>query len=467
MKFYNREEELNELNYFYKNRPSMVVITGRRRIGKTELIKKIKNHIYFFVDSEKSEKLLIQEYFTILKQNFEIDDLIKINSWDDLFSLIFKLSEKNEIVICFDEFQRFLKINPSIIYQLQKYWDLKKNKSKLFLVFTGSSIGMIKKIFIENQAPLFKRAQNILYLKPFKFDIINEILIDLGVNKLEERIKIYSIFGGVINYYSLMDFYKIKSFDDILKKLILRKYAPLANEIKDNMVEEFGKEHKTYYSILLSLSLGKNTKKEIEDLVDVKGTSLSPYLYDLIDILEVVEYNIPFNENKNSKKGRYILNDNFFKFWFKFIFRNLNYYEKGDFDYLYKYINQNINSFIGYGFEDFCKYLINEEKIKLPFKKNNLGSWWSRKGDEIDIVASNDKEILFCECKYKDNVDAEKIYNELKEKSKLVNKENKIEYYVIFAKSFKKKININNLKLYDLKDIEKSFTNSICKINNN
>ncbi|MBI2135544.1 ATP-binding protein [Candidatus Woesearchaeota archaeon] len=461
MKFYNREQELAEIEHFYKNKPAMLVITGRRRIGKTELVKKIKKQVYFFVDSEKSETMLIQEFFSELKQNFEVDKLIKVSSWEELFDLIFKIAQKKEIVVSFDEFQRFLKIDPSIIFQLQKYWDMHKNKSKIFLVFTGSSVGMIKKIFIENNAPLFKRAQNIIYLKPFKFKIIREIMADFGIKKFEEQIRIYALFGGIINYYSLMDFYNVKNLEEIFEKLILRRYAPLKNEVREVFIEEFGKEHKTYYSILAALAAGKNTKKEIEDVVDVKGTSLSPYFYDLIDILNIVDIELPFNEDKGSKKGRYSLKDNFFKFWFRFIFNNMSYYEKEDFAHIDKLINNNFNAFVGHGFEEICMELIEEDIVRLPFEWTKIGRWWSRRGEEIDIVAANNntKEIMFIECKWQEDVNAEKVLSELKEKAKLVEWHNadRKEHYAIFAKSFKESKNIidKNFLLFELNDIEK------------
>ena len=462
MKFYNREEELKELDHFYRKRPSMLVITGRRRVGKTELIKKIKNQIYLFVDPEKPEHLMIQEFFNEIKSHLKIDELIKVETWEDLFRLIFKIAEKEEIVVSFDEFQRFLRINPSVIFQLQKFWDLNKEKSKIFLVFSGSSIGMIKKIFIENNAPLFKRAQNIIYLRPFKFDIVNAILSDFGLKSMEEKIQIYALFGGVINYYSLMDFYNVKSLTEIFQNLVLRKYAPLKNEVRDIFVEEFGREHKTYYSILLALSSGKNTKKEIEDVVEVKGTSLSPYLYDLIEILNIVDFVLPFNERKGSKKGRYFLKDNFFRFWFKFVFNNMSLYEKEDFTAIYGIIKKEFNSFVGYAFEDFCRELIENNKISLPFKKTTVGRWWSRRGQEIDLVVINEesKQILFAECKWQDKVDAEKILTELKEKSKYVewNNGKRKEYFAVFAKSFGNKVKREDLLLFDLGDIKRAFS---------
>ncbi|MBD3204439.1 AAA family ATPase [Candidatus Woesearchaeota archaeon] len=461
MKFYNRTKELKEINHFKNKKPSILVVTGRRRIGKTELIKRIHGHVYFYVDNKKSEAILISEYFNELKERFAIDPLIKIETWEEFIQLLFTLGKKKECIFVFDEFQRFLSINPSIINQFQKHWDLNHKNSKILFIFPGSSIGMIKKIFIENKAPLFKRAQNILYLKSFDFSLINQILDDFEIRNFEDKIKIYLMFGGVINYYALMDFYDVKNINEIFSKLILRRYAPLKNEIRDIIIEEFGKEHKTYYSILSALANGKTTKNEISNLVDIKATSLSPYLYDLIDLLDIVKYVLPVTKNPNSKKGRYFLKDNFFKFWFRFIFKNYSYYESENFSYINKIIKKNINSFFGLQFEDFCKEFVQNNFYDYP----NVGKWWGhyrkdkkRKNLEIDICAINKdkKEILFGECKWKDNCNPEKIFQELKDKAGYVewNKSNRREKFVIFAKSFSKKIKKNNLILYDLNAIK-------------
>lgn len=460
MKFYNRKEELKELAFFNKKRPSMLVITGRRRVGKTELIKRVEG-AYLFVDFEKPENLLIQEFFSELKKNADINSFIKVEAWDEFLKLAFELSKTQKVTLIFDEFQRFLKINPSVIYQLQKYWDIYKDKSKIFLVFSGSSIGMIKKIFIEQNSPLFKRAQNILYIQQFDFQTINEMLVDFGIKNFEEKIKIYSIFGGIIYYYSLMDFFEAKAFGAVLNKLILRNFAPLKDEIRDIFVEEFGKEHNTYYSILSAMSAGKSTKKEIGDVVNIKETSLSPYFYDLIELLGIVEYKLPIFEKANSKRGRYFIKDSFFKFWFKFIFPNKSQYELGNFDYINKILARDFNSFVGRQFEEFCRELVENKKMDIMFTPEKAGSWWSRKGEEIDIVAVNEKEnkILFAECKWAENVDAESVLNGLKNKAKYIewNKTKRTEHYAVFAKSFKKKIKEDYVMLFDLKDIEKAF----------
>jgi len=461
MKFYNREQELKEIKHFSRNRSSMLVITGRRRVGKTELIKKTRDHVYFYVDDKKSSNLLIEEFTRELGQRYEIDPLIKIETWGEFIQLLFKLSRDIECTFAFDEFQRFHKIDPSIVNQFQKYWDIHHDKTKIFLIFSGSSIGMMKKFFMEDKAPLFKRAQNILTLRPFDFQQINKILDDFKVKSFEEKIRIYSLFGGVINYYSLMGFFNAKNIEDILDKLLLRKYAPLKDEVKDIFVEEFGKQHSTYYSILTALAKGKTTKKEIKDVVDVKPDSLSPYLYDLIDLLDIVEYELPITVKKNSKKGRYIPKDNFFKFWFRFIHTNASHYEAEDYETIKKIIYANMNSFIGFGFEDLCRETLEKKLLKTPTDYEKVGRWWSRRGDEIDIVALNPKEknIIFGECKWKEKQNPQTLIKRLREKAKLVtwcNKERK-EYYILFAKSFISRPKLKDTILIDLKELEKIY----------
>ncbi len=454
MKFYNRKNELEEIETLSKKKPSFLVITGRRRIGKTELmlhsISKAKNAFYFFVDDKKNEALLVQEYIEAM-QKLGLPEFAKsISTMDAFISFLFDIAKKEEITAVFDEFQRFKKLNPSIINQFQKHLDT--DKGRLFLLALGSSVGMIKHLFIEEQAPLFKRADNLITLLPFKFRQISEILKDLGIISFKERLKIYLLFGGIIYYYKLIEKYEVKSFNDALQKLLLREFAPLKSEVRDIFVEEFGKEHGTYYEILHAISAGKTTKKEMSDFVHVEESSLSPYLSDLKELLGAIEYAIPATEHEGSKKGRYVLTDSFFHFWFRFIYRNLSAYESGDYKALAAKIEEQIESFFGMEFERFCKELLSEHNLagKLPIKFNKIGRWQGhyrdatgRKDLEIDLVAINEdtKEIMFVECKWQDKVNGDEIVSALKEKAKFVewNKNKRKETYCIIAKGFGKR----------------------------
>lgn len=422
MKFYNREKELDLLETLYKNKPSFVVLTGKRRVGKTELIKKFskgKKSLYLFVDSNKTRDILLSEYEEQIKEQLDLPDYIRFKTPGELIR--FLLDYKEAIIVAFDEFQHYLNIDPVFITELQKQWDLKGEKSQVLLITSGSSIGMMKKIFIEKKAPLFKRADTIITLRAFSLKEIFEVMHNFGIKDLQEKLNIYCLFGGTIYYYRLMEKYGVKSFKDAIDKLILNDLAPLKHEVRDILIEEFGKEHATYYEILSAMAMGKATKKEIGDATHISPNSLTPYFYDLIELLQIAEYVIPVTEKPGkTKKGRYILKDNFFRFYFRFIYRNMSHYQIGNYRVIKEKITSEWPDFKGRIFEDIALEFIRNTMLKFP----ETGRFWNRKGNEIDIVCINwqNKEMMLIEVKTKELslTDALSIINDLQKKSNLI-----------------------------------------------
>ena len=445
--FYNREKELELMELLNRSKPSFLVITGKRRVGKTELIKQFSKNrktVYFFVDSNKSIDILMDEFDKLLREELDLPDYINVKEPENFLKFI--TSYDRDLVIAIDEFQRFLKIYPSFITQLQRYWDMKADNCKVFLIVSGSSIGMIRKIFIEAQAPLFKRADNILTLLPFTVRETFDMLDDMGITDIQEKLNLYFLFGGTVYYYRLFEKYQCTSFLDALEKLVFSDFAPLKDEVRDILIEEFGKEHSTYYEIISAISQGKCSKSEISEMTHVSSSSLSPYFYDLADLLGIVEHRIPITDSpKKSKRGRYFLKDNFFRFYGRFIYPALSQYMGGKYDSVMDNALQEWQSYTGKLFEDMIRELITEE-ISSDYPE--IGSWWNRKGDEIDILAINreKRKILAIEIKNKELTgnDARRVLNSTAEKVKLVGE----------VSGMKFKIGIAARKIEDRKSLE-------------
>ena len=401
MRFYGRERELQLMEHLYARAPSFLVVTGRRRIGKTELIKEFcrgKPALYLYVDANKSITALMEEFGRLAAEALNLPGYIRTDTPETFLEFLFSYDQP--LIVVFDEFQRFLKIHPSFISQMQRFWDLAGRDSHLFIIISGSSVGMIREIFLLGDAPLFRRADNILTLRPFSPRECFVILGDLGVQDPVEQLNLYLLFGGTIYYYTFLEKYGCTNLESALDQLILSDLAPLGREISDVVVEEFGREYATYYEILGAIALGKRTLKEIADLVSLPSTSLPPYMRDLVDLLGIIEYRVPVTERgKRSKMGRYIFVDNFLRFYARFIYRNMSLYESGRFVLLKGRILGEWKGFSGWAFEEMARTLLARN---LAEGYEEIGTWWNRRGDEIDLLAFGPEGSLAIEIKNRD-----------------------------------------------------------------
>ncbi len=450
--FINREEELKFLEEKYlEDLPQLIIIYGRRRVGKTELIKK-------FIQNKKSIYILcsrtsIKENVDELKRKFyEItgkEYFLNLNttSFFDLFKFFVNEIKNEKIVIVFDEFPYLIEIDRSIVSVFQKIWDELLLNTKLFLILCGSSIGMMESELLSYRSPLYGRRTGQWKVEPFKFKDIRKIFENFSI---EDTIKIWSIFGNIPYYLSFFD--KNSSVEENIKNKILKKGEVLFEEPKFLLKEEF-REPKTYMLILKYISLGYNTQGQLSSVTGIEKGNLSKYL-SVLEETKIIEYILPLGQRK---RGLYIISDPFFNFWFRFVYPNVSDLEIGLIDKVFSRISNELNDYYGIMFERLILELIKTKTIEFPFNFDWVGKWWY-KDKEIDIVALNSKtnETVFVECKWQENVDVEKILNELKEKSKFVKwrNEKRKEYYAIFAKSFKEKIKEENLFLFDLKDLE-------------
>jgi len=455
-RFIDREKELKILKErYFSNKPEFIVIYGKRRVGKTEIIEKFLSSSEVegirLLAREESKIIQLRRFKQVLYEKFgdSLLEKIEFKNWDAFFEYLSTKCENRRIVIAIDEFPYLVKEDRSLPSTLQDYWDRKLRKTKIFLIICGSSISMMEKL-IGYKSPLYGRRTAQMLIRPFKFLNVFDY-----VKNFEKAVEFYSVFGGTPAY--LMEIDKNRDIITNIRSKILREDVFIYRDVEFLLREEV-REPRYYFSILLSISKGNNRIGLICNDTGLSKNIVSKYLSVLME-LHLVRRIIPITESFKSKKGLYFISDNLFDFWFRFVYPNIDKIERDEIDLIITHeIKPNLNQFIGKKFESVCEEII--PKLNF-FDFTKLGKWW-HKDKEIDIVAINEntKKILFGECKWRNKVNAEKICKELSEKSSYIrwyNKERK-ESFAIFAKDFSNRIEeFEERKVYcfDLKDMEK------------
>ncbi len=399
MRFYGREFELETLEKIYgqcqKTYGKITVLTGRRRIGKTLLAKKYaenKKSIYLFI-SKKAEKLLCDEFLVEYEGFSGSKHIGEIKKFAELFELLLQYGKENPYVLIIDEFQEFGNINKSIYSEIQKLWDRYKFETKVHIIFIGSMYSLMINIFQNEKEPLYGRADRIMYIKPFQARVIKEILIDYnsysGINLFFN----YLITGGVPRYEELLVESGCYTRDSMID-LLLEKDSFFIKEGKNLLIQEFGKEYGTYFSILELMSVGRTSRSEIESVLE---RSIGGYLERLETEYDLIEKVRPVGSRKESRNQKYAIKDNFIRFWFRFIYKNMTIIEGERFDYIKKIIERDLSTYSGLVLEKLFKELIGYSP-----EYGLIGTYWERGNkNEIDVIAVNDinKRVLLCEVK--------------------------------------------------------------------
>ncbi len=383
MRFYDREKEqqvLGEVLHRSKSEAKMTVLMGRRRIGKTELSLRCGDEtvLYFFV-GKKAEKLLCQDYIREIREKLDVPILGTPNTFSEVFRFVLQLSEKRPFTLVIDEFQNFLKINPAIFSDIQRDWDLHKRSSHLNLIISGSVFTLMTKIFEDKEEPLFGRADEKMVLEPFTTDVLKQILKDFNPNYTpEDLLALYSITGGVPWYVTLL-LDKGKSNRDAMLAALTEDNSPFINEGKNILIEEFGTDYVTYFSILTCIANGMKTRSEIEN--ELGNNNIGPYLVKLEEYYKVITKSLPIFAKENSKKVRYQLNDCFLIFWFRFFYKYQALVENKALKALCDIIQRDYSGVSGLMMERYFMKKFREEGRYI------IGKWWDRKGEnEIDLI---------------------------------------------------------------------------------
>ena len=410
MKFYNREKEIKkllEIKEQSKKNAQFSVVTGRRRIGKTQLLLKSYENtkfLYFFV-AKKSEVILCQDFLQELKEKLNAPILGEVNSFSVLFEYIVQLSYEQNITLIIDEFQEFFTVNPSVYSDMQRIWDLHKDKAKLNLIVSGSVISLMYKIFENYKEPLFGRANYFIKLQAFKTNTLKEILSDYSPDYTpDDLLALYSFTGGVAKYVQLFMDNGWTNKEKMIEGMI-DENSIFISEGKNLLIDEFGKEYGTYFSILTAISEGKNTRSEIENLLKKE---IGGYLTKMERDFNLIKKQQPIFTKSSTKNVKYQIEDNFIMFWFRFIYKYSSMIEIGAYEQLRKIIERDFSSFSGHMLEKYFR-----ENAQISQAYTSIGNYWDRKGEtEIDFIAVNEieKNIDFAEIKrQKNNISIEKL----------------------------------------------------------
>lgn len=443
-KFINRIQEMKTLEEQYNmSSSSMVILYGRRRVGKTSLISeflKMHNDNIYFLATEESEALNLKAFKEQVSEYIGNDLLRSANiDWLTVFKLLTEHKTQTKKVIVIDEFQYIGEDNNAFPSIMQKVWDTLLKDANIMLILCGSLITLMKRQTLDYGSPLYGRRTAQIKLKQIPFNYYGEFMEGKSNNEL---LPFYAVTGGVPKY--IESFLGVKDLYDGIEKRILNTQSYLYEEpyfLLQKEVSEIG----SYFSLIKAIAMGNRKLSEIAANIEVKQTSLTKYLKTLID-LDLIEREVPVTESnpEKSKSGLYKIKDNFIAFWFKFVYPYRAYLEKGETQFVLSQIKKGfIQNYASYVYEDVCRERMWELSANdfWNYHFDRVGRYWGSKADEIDIVAidSVGKNLVLGECKYSTSEKGLSVLHGLQERAKslqtLTGAEN-IEYIIFNTAGF-------------------------------
>ncbi len=459
--FIGRDRELATLNKLYKsNKFEFTVIYGRRRVGKTALINQFiegKNAIYFMGVESNAKQNLENFSKSIIEYNTGIETETSFLSFQAALEYVFKLSEKERLILAIDEYPYVARSSKSLASTLQLLIDKYKDSSKLMLILCGSSMSYMEDHVLAYKAPLYGRRTAQMKILPFDFE---ETFHYFNNFSDEDKALIYGIVGGTPQY--LLQMNDELSVEDNIKNTYLNPISALFEE-PENLLKQEVREPALYNAIITAVATGASRMSEISSKVGEDTNICSAYVKNLVS-LGIIQKETPYGE-KTSRKSVYSIEDNMFRFWYRFIPENNSIIARGATDLAYKRIEPFMSDYMGKVFEDICKQYLWKLLLtgKCPVEFSSLGRWWGndpveKSQAEIDIIAEQDKNAaLFGECKWTNEKVDLGVLETLVKRSELFSYK-KMHYY-LFAKSgftkgcIDKANEMGNVTLVSFKDI--------------
>lgn len=436
--FYCREDELRKLNKRYADdKFECIVIYGRRRVGKTALINefcKDKPTIFFSALNTTEKENLNALSKSIM--NFERPDMEsapEFSSYDAALDELTALSKENRIVFVIDEYPYLAKAKPSISAMLQHIIDHKWTETRMYLILCGSSMSFMENQVLGNESPLYGRRTGQFKIEPLDY---RETAVFHPFLSSEDNALIYGITGGVPHYINKLDVRS--SIDEALLENLFDRSSYLYEE-PGNLLKQELREPAIYNAIIKAIADGSSKMNDIKMKVGEESSVISKYLKTLID-LGIVKKETPVTE-KPGKKTIYLLADNFFRFWYRFVPVNMSSIDSGRISKLYPHaVKQHLSDYMGLTFEKMCQDYLLYYSDNLPIELCNIGQWWGtdpkkKKQVQIDIVGTpvQGNDYIIGSCKYRNEKIGVDELNLIRDYASILGKGNNYHYY-IFSK---------------------------------
>lgn len=422
MRFIGRKNELHTLNTEYNRNSSFVVIYGRRRVGKTTLIKEfLKNKTaFYYLATEELESQSMKRLANVIARTTKNTLLQKMEftDWLDLFQLIADYKPEEKKVLVIDEFPYLVRTNSAFPSILQNAWDEFLKDSNVMLILSGSLIGMMQKHALSYDSPLYGRRTAQMRLTPLPFTSIYET----QNLPFEQAVEQFALTGGVPKY---LEFFEDgRPLEEQLKDAVFSKNGFLYEE-PNFLLKSESLTAVNYFSIIKTIADGNHKLGKIASALGQESSSLTPYLSTLSD-LGFIEKRTPITEKnpEKSRKGLYFIANNFLRFWFCYVYPYKGELELDNMQIVLDEIHKDFKEkFVAFAYEDICKDIFAKlcSNNAISFVPSRIGSYWLNDydGDTEIVVMSVDhqnKQVFAGECKYHTKPVDAPVYFTLKEK---------------------------------------------------
>ncbi len=463
--FADREAELAFLERKHAEPGAkLIVIHGRRRVGKTALLKRFmegKRGAYALCTRDsmsENAKELKRKFAELTGKDYFAS--LETASLGELLRIFAQEVGTGRFALALDEFPYLIELDPGVTSTLQKAWDEHLSKTGCMLLLCGSSVGMMERDVLGAGSPLYGRRAGDWRLDPFEPRAVP--LMFPGISA-EDAFRAWAVFGGTPFYLTQYD--PSKGIEENVAERVLSKGEVLFNEPMVLLREEF-REPRVYALILKQISLGYRSLSELSQVTGLDRGNLSKYL-GVLEETKLIRHVLPLGQRK---RGQYLIDDPFFLFWFRFAYPNMGDLELGLASKVMDRVKPGLGQHYGEMFHRMVMGMLKTGAISAPFPIAEVGQWW-HKGTEIDIVATGgpsgagdgdgaQTQTLFCECKWQDNVNPERLAGELRAKAGAFigmgrPRGNAALRYYLFARSFSSRPDIPDTTLFDMGDLSR------------